>query len=220
MAMHSPATTAPAQTRSAPPSGAVAIVASAGGIPALIELLAELPRGFALPVFVTLHLARGPSLVPDILAWHSALAVDWAIEGEQPRCGHVYLAPPGTSLTIGANGLALAALPPISASWLGTCDRLIDSVAAVYGPHSVAIVLSGMMPAGIQGLRAIRACGGITMAQNDASSAYFDMPCAAIDFGKADIVLPPSRLASALQVIAEQWAISAHASQANTSACD
>jgi chemotaxis response regulator CheB len=174
-------------------------------------LFAKLPRGFGLPVFVAQHLRRGRSPLADILAWHSALAIGWAAEGEQPTSGHVYLAPPGTSLTIGANGLALTALPPISASWLGTCDQLIDSVAAAYGPRSIAIVLSGMMPAGIRGLRAVRARGGITMAQNDASSAYFDMPCAAIDFGKADIILPPSRLAGALQVIAEQWTTPAKA---------
>jgi chemotaxis response regulator CheB len=113
--------------------------------------------------------------------------------------------------------LGLTALPAASASWLGTCDQLINSVAAVYGPRSIAIVLSGMMAAGICGLRTIRAHGGITMAQNDASSAYFDMPCAAIDFGKADIVLPPSRLAGALQVIAEEWATSVRSGDAQPS---
>jgi chemotaxis response regulator CheB len=191
-------------------NGAVAIVGSAGGIPALIELLAKLPCGFRLPLFVTQHLRRGPSLLVDVLARRSALVVGWAVEGEQPRGGHVYLAPPGTSLTIGASGLGLTALPPNSASWLGTCDQLINSVAACYGRRSIAIVLSGMMPAGIRGLRAVRAHGGITMAQNNASSTHFDMPCAAIDFGKADIILPPSRLAGALQVIAEEWATSAN----------
>jgi chemotaxis response regulator CheB len=205
---HSPATTTPTSTRSHR-SGAVAIIASAGGIPALIELFAKLPRGFGLPLFVTQHIRRGPSLLADIFARHCLLAVSWAAEGEQPTGGHVYLAPPGTGLTIGASGFVLSALPAASTSWLGTCDELMDSVAAVYGPRSIAIVLSGMMPAGIHGLRAVRAHGGITMAQNDASSAYFDMPRAAIDFGKADIVLPPSRLAGALQVIAEQWAIPA-----------
>jgi len=210
MALHSPATTTPTSTRSHP-SGAVAIIASAGGIPALIELFAKLPRTFGLPLLVAQHVGRGPSLLVDILARHSALAVSWAAEGEQPAGGHVYLAPPGTGLTIGASGFVLSALPATSASWLGTCDDLMKSVAAVYGPRSIAIVLSGMMTAGIHGLRAVRAHGGITMAQNDTSSAHFDMPCAAIDFGKADIVLPPSRLAGALQVIAEQWAMRPHA---------
>jgi chemotaxis response regulator CheB len=210
MAMHSPATTSPAPTRSHS-NGAVAIIASAGGIAALIELLTRLPRDFALPLFVAQHAGRGPSFLVDIFARHAALAVSWAAEGEQPTGGHVYLAPPGTSLTIGASGFVLSALPAASASWLSTCDRLIDSVAAAYGARSIAVVLSGMMAAGIHGLRAVRAQGGITMAQNDASSAYFDMPCAAIDFGKADIILSPSRLAGALQVIAEQWSTPANA---------
>src|SRR5262245_3900795 len=195
--MRSPHKTATARTRSSPPTGAVAIVGSAGGIPALIDLLRELPRSFGLPVFVTQHLRRGPSVLPQILAWRSVLTVGWAAEGEEPKCGHVHVAPPGTCLKVAANGLAVRDLPPASASWLGACDQLIDSVAAVYGPRCVAIVLSGMMPAGIRGLRAVRARGGITMAQKGASSMYFDMPHAAVDLGKADIVLTPLRLAGA-----------------------
>jgi two-component system, chemotaxis family, protein-glutamate methylesterase/glutaminase len=78
-------------------------------------------------------------------------------------------------------------------------------MAAIYGSRTVGVVLSGMLSAGVRGLRAVRACGGFAMAQVRGSSGCFDMPSAAIDFGKAEIVLPPERLALALTIIAEEW---------------
>jgi two-component system CheB/CheR fusion protein len=53
----------------------------------------------------------------------------------------------------------------------------------------------------MSGMRDITAEGGLTMAQNESSSSFFDMPCAAVDFGKADIVLSPNELGRALSVL-------------------
>lgn len=191
--------------RSSRPRGAVAIVASAGGIRALIALLRSLPDGFPLPIFVAQHLRRGPSGLDAILARHCALSVGWAADGAQPREGHVYLVPPGKRLRISAAGFHLSQLPPASSSWLGSGDNLIDSVAALYGARSIAIALSGAMPAGVNGLRAVKACGGFAIAQDRASSESFEMPSAAIDFAKAEIVMPPERMASVMNIIAQSW---------------
>ena len=61
------------------------------------------------------------------------------------------------------------------------------------------------MPASVNGLRAIRACGGLAMAQDRVSSSCFEMPAPAIDFAKADIVMPPARMAGVLTIIADGW---------------
>jgi chemotaxis response regulator CheB len=183
----------------------VGIVASAGGIPALIELLGLLPRDFALPVIVAQHLPRGRSILPTILSWRSALHFSWAVTGEQPSPGCAYFVPPGISLRVSAAGFLLSPLDAPASSWLACGDHLITSLAALYGARTAAIVLSGMLPAGIEGLRAVKACGGITMAQKETSASYFDMPRAAIDFGKADFVTSPARMAAALTVAAEHW---------------
>jgi chemotaxis response regulator CheB len=108
-------------------------------------------------------------------------------------------------LAVTAAGFELSALAPGSSSWLGCGDHLMKSLVAIYGPRAVGIVLSGMLPAGVDGMRAIKACGGFTMAQDRISSDYFDMPAAAIDFGKAELVMSPPRMASALGIIAEGW---------------
>jgi len=127
------------------------------------------------------------------------------VRAGQPLGGCVYLVPPGMRLAVTALGFELSPLAPGSASWLGCGDHLINSLVALYGSRSVGVVLSGMLPAGVGGLRAIKACGGFAMAQDRISSDHFDMPAAAIDFGKAEIVMPPERLAFALTIIAEAW---------------
>jgi len=78
-------------------------------------------------------------------------------------------------------------------------------VAAIYGARGIGIVLSGMMPTGVKGLRALKACGGFALAQDRTSSGWFEMPSAAIDFAKAEIVMPPERMASVLTIIAQSW---------------
>jgi two-component system, chemotaxis family, protein-glutamate methylesterase/glutaminase len=186
-------------------AGAVAIVASAGGIPALVSLLGSLPYTFPLPIFVAQHLARGPSGLDIILGRYCPLSVTWAVHGNQPRKGQVYLVPPGMRLSIAAAGFHVSRLAPSSSSWLASGDHLISSVAVLYGARSIGIVLSGTMQAGIEGLRAVKACGGFAIAQDRTSSEWFEMPSAAIDLAKAEIVMPPQRMASMLNIIAEWW---------------
>jgi chemotaxis response regulator CheB len=185
--------------------GAVAIVASAGGIGALVDFVHQLRPAFPLPIFVAQHLPRAPSCLDAVLARHSPLRVAWAAEGDCPDSGGIYLVPPGMSMRVLASGLELSALAPPSSSWLASGDRLIESMVGVHGSRSIGIVLSGMLPAAVSGLRTIRAAGGFTLAQSRLSSGYFDMPAAAIDFGKADIILPPARMTLALGIIADSW---------------
>jgi two-component system chemotaxis response regulator CheB len=186
-------------------AGAVAIVASAGGIPALIELLSGLPSTFPLPIFVSQHLPRGASELDRILAWRCALPVRWAHTGANIQEYGIHLACPGTGIHVTPGGMELETLDKPSTSWLASGDRMIESVHAVYGPRTVAIVLSGALPAGVDGIRLVKAGGGITMAQDRRSAIAFAMPSAAIDLGKAEIVCAPGQMARMLALIAEDW---------------
>lgn len=185
--------------------GAIAVVASAGGIPALIELLSGLEETFPLPIFVAQHLPRLPSQLDLILSRKCRLPVQWAQQGKYDRSKGVHLAYPGTSLRLTPRGIEIdvLALPP--ASWLASGDRMIESMVALFGSRSIAIVLSGMLPAGVEGIRAVRWGGGITMAQDRVSAINFEMPSAAIDFGRAEIVCSPSQMAKVLTLIAQDW---------------
>jgi len=180
-------------------------VASAGGISALIELLGDLDRPFALPVFIAQHLSRSaPSILPSILTWHSGCTAKWAEQDENPKPGVVYVLPPKTGMEVRNGNLNIRQLGDDARNWLEVPDQLLRSLSNCYGSTAVGVVLSGMLATGLQGLRAIRSRGGITMAQNEKSSGFFEMPQAAIDLGRAEIVLSPRRLAQALNVLAEQ----------------
>jgi chemotaxis response regulator CheB len=180
----------------------VAIVASAGGIPALIELLRAAPNPAPFPLFVLQHLHRRlTTRLVDVLRWHTAQRVEWAVDGAAPECGTTYVCPPACGLRVSQHGLEVLGLPDSARSWLVCPDALFASVASSYGAGSVGIVLSGMLPVGLRGMRDITAQGGLAMAQNESSSAFFEMPGAAVDFGRADIVLSPPALGRALSVL-------------------
>jgi two-component system chemotaxis response regulator CheB len=183
----------------------VIIIGSAGGIPALIELFGLLPCGLPFPIIVAQHLGRTASNLDIILSARSGLDIRWASEGKQPERGQIYLVPPGMGLQIDLRGFSLTPLGTGAATWLGAVDLTLKSVAAHCGRRTVAIVLSGSMAAGIEGFRQVNFVGGVTMAQSQSTSEMFEMPSAAIDFGKAEIVASPKRMAAIIEVIAHQW---------------
>lgn len=186
--------------------GAVAIVASAGGIPALLELLSGLKETFPLPIFVAQHLPRRDSELDRILSRKCRLPVQWARGGGYKRLSGVHLAYPGEGIRLTPGRIEVDVLPLSPTSWLASGDRMIESLFSLFGSRTIAIVLSGMLPAGVEGIRAVRGGGGITMAQDRRSASNFEMPSAAIDLGKAEFVCSPRRMAQVLTSIAEDWA--------------
>jgi len=201
--LHSP--TGPQRLCSDGPPGAIIIVGSTGGVPALIELFGLLPCGLPFPVIVVQHLARTGSNLDSFLSTRSGQDIRWASEGKRPERGQIYLVPPGMALQINRQGFSLTPLGTGAATWLGAVDQTLKSVAAHCGRRTVAIVLSGSMAAGIEGFRQVNIVGGITMAQSQSTSEMFEMPSAAIDFGKAEIVASPKMMAAIIEVIAAQW---------------
>jgi two-component system chemotaxis response regulator CheB len=82
-------------------------------------------------------------------------------------------------------------------------DALFESIAAVAGRTGVAVVLSGMGTDGAAGAAAVRARGGLTIAQDRESSAVYGMPKAAIDLGVGAVLSPGEIAASLLALIHE-----------------
>lgn len=183
--------------------GAVLLGASAGGVRATGEILARLPADFPLPILLVLHLSPTlPSRLVEVLRFRTGLAVSWARSGETPLPGNVYVAPPDRHLLLGADRrLALWDSPP-RARWRPAVDMLFESAASSLGAAAIGVVLSGSLHDGMRGMAAIRRAGGLTIAQSEKSCDHFDMPSAAIDWGGADIILPPAKIAEALIVAA------------------
>jgi two-component system, chemotaxis family, protein-glutamate methylesterase/glutaminase len=186
------------------PYSIVVIGGSAGGIPALISLLSALPASFPLPILVVQHLsAEAPSHLPAVIGRRTALAAKWANHGEPARARTVYFAPPNRHLLVGPDfRIALSSAARVD-YWRPSVDLLFTSAATVCGSGVIAIVLSGAMWDGAKGIDAVAKHGGITIVQDETTSSHFDMPAAAVDFGRADVIMSPLRIAAALRVLTE-----------------
>ena len=177
----------------------IALTASAGGLKALSTLLAALPPDFPAALVIVQHLSpRQPSLMAHILERRIALSVTQAQDGDTLRPGHVYLAPPDRHLLVGPGGtLSLTQTGKVHFV-RPSGDVLLESVAASCGPSAIAVILTGGDGDGAAGLKAVKDAGGITLAQDEASSEMFSMPRTAIATGAVDFILPLDEIAPKL----------------------
>ena len=77
-------------------------------------------------------------------------------------------------------------------------DYFLRSLAEDRRGRAVGVILSGTASDGTQGLKAIKAEGGITFAQDEQSAKYDGMPHSAVMSGFVDCVLPPEGIAREL----------------------
>lgn len=186
----------PAVTRSgetAHPGGrrtaVVAICASTGGPPALASLLAALPAGFRLPILVVQHMADG--FLDGLIGWlgtRAALPVRPARDGVPLESG-VWFAPEHAHLVVDERRRTVFDAESIAGYHRPAADVLFTSMAAAVGAGAVSVVLTGMGSDGADGTAAVRAAGGLTIAQDRETSAIFGMPRAAAEQG-AELILP------------------------------
>ncbi len=177
----------------------VALVASAGGLKAISTLLAALPADFPVPFVVVQHLSPSqPSLMADILSRRIALPVTQAEEGDTLRPGHVYLAPPGQHLVVTRQKTLSLTLTEKVHHSRPSGNVLFESVAACFGVGAVAVILTGGDGDGATGLKSVKDAGGVTIAQDEASSEQFSMPRTAIATGGVDHILTLDAIAPML----------------------
>jgi len=176
-----------------------AIASSTGGPQALAEILPALPPGFPCPVLVAQHISDGFAQgMADWLGSLCKLPVRLARDGDLLAPGTIHIAPSEQHLAVGAaQRLVLRARAP-GDLYRPSCDVLLASVAAAFGARATGIILTGMGHDGAAGLAAIRAAGGSTLAQDEASSVIFGMNRVAIERGAAQRVLPLSAMAAAM----------------------
>jgi two-component system chemotaxis response regulator CheB len=141
----------------------------------------------------------GPSLLPRILARRTPLAVKLASEGEELRPGTVYLAPADQHLVIEARR-RLAFTDGRRIRFVrSSANPLLESAAEVLGGRVIAVVLTGGGADATDGVQAVKAAGGVVIAQDRATSQVFGMPRSAIETGAVDYVLPLDEIAPTLR---------------------
>jgi two-component system chemotaxis response regulator CheB len=177
----------------------VAVAASAGGLNALSQLLAALPKDFPAAVVVVQHLdPRHRSLMADILSRRTALEVRQAEEDDELSPGTVYIAPPNRHLLVNPEGTLTLAQSELVHFVRPSADLLFESVAASFKHRAIGVVLSGTGSDGSMGVQAIKKMGGTVIAQDEATSEFFGMPNSAIQTGSVDFILPLKEIPSAL----------------------
>jgi PAS domain S-box-containing protein len=178
----------------------VGVGASAGGLEAFRVLLESLPVDTGLAFVIIQHLATSQeSMLTDILSRFTSMPVLQVEDGMQVEVNHVYVIPPGSTMTLVNGSLKLhpkgKSLRPI--------DAFLISLANERKTQAIGVVLSGTGSDGTEGLKAIKAEGGITFAQDLPSSQYQGMPQSAISAETVDFVLSPDNIAKELAKIAK-----------------
>lgn len=189
----------------ATPQYVLAIGTSAGGMNALQRLFRLIPDAFPWPIVVVQHLAPDrETLLPDILARSSKLDIKLAQAGDRLKPHTVYIAPPSHHLVLNHDRtLALNDAPAVHFS-RPSIDTLFTSLAEVCGQDAIAIILTGANVDGADGIKAIKAKGGLTIAQSPDTAEVSSMPRAAIQTGAIDHVLDLEDIAEKLIQLARQ----------------
>jgi two-component system chemotaxis response regulator CheB len=180
----------------APPAGgeaAVAIAASTGGPRALSKVLRALPPNLGAAVLIVQHMPPGfTSTLAARLSGEASLPVVEASGGESVVPDRVWLAPGDFHMRVRRIERTVKITLDQRESIWGTrpaADALFPSVAEAFGERSVGVVLTGMGRDGANGLAAIRASGGRTIAQDEATSVVYGMPGRAVEQGAAQHVV-------------------------------
>lgn len=176
----------------------VAIGASAGGVEALRQVAATLPKEFPACVLVVLHLpAHSHSVLPDILSREGPLPASHAVANQPLAAGRILVAPPDHHMVLrdGRIGLTDDALDH---GHRPAVDVLFRSVADAVGPAAVGVVLSGILDDGAAGLAAIAARGGAVVVQDPHDAQYSAMPSHALARTPSALAVPTADIGAVL----------------------
>ncbi len=176
----------------------VGIGASAGGLEACTKLLEHLPPDTGMAFVLVQHLAPAKdSILAELLSKATSMPVHEVQDGMTVEPDHVYVIPPNTVLAIFHSKLRV--LPRVEPHGHHLpVDSFFQSLAEDQAQNAVGIILSGTGSDGSLGIRAIKAEGGIVLAQDEQSAKYNGMPKSAAATGTVDFILSPEKIAAEL----------------------
>lgn len=187
--------------RTGKPAAIVGFGASAGGLEAFSTLLTHLNDNLGMAYVLVMHLSPNhKSSLAEILQQRTRMKVVTVKDGMGVKMNHVYVIPPNTSMSIVDGHLKLAPRD-VTANGNFAVDYFLTALASVYKNNSIGVILSGAATDGTLGLKAIKAEGGITFAQDD-TAKFTGMPKSAYESGYADFILSPQGIARELETLA------------------
>src|SRR5438445_6570686 len=188
---------APVSARPAASSGldqrfpVVVLAASTGGPATVMRIAPGFTRDFPAAVILVQHMPAAFTTQYAVqLAEFTEIRVKEAEANESLQPGTLYICPGGQHLRITPTGrIQLDGTTGRISGYLPNIDVTMESVAAFAGALSIGAVLTGMGNDGAAGAIAIKAAGGLVLAQDEATAVIFGMPAEAIKAGAVDQVL-------------------------------
>ncbi|HEY8256233.1 MAG TPA: chemotaxis-specific protein-glutamate methyltransferase CheB [Gemmatimonadales bacterium] len=175
------------------------IGASTGGPAAVQSILQELPATFPIPVIVVQHMPEGfTGPFAQRLNSLARIRVTEATEGYRLAAGRAVVAPAGQHLRVSPGLAVTLSRSPSDAKHMPSIDVTLRSAARSRPGRVLGILLTGMGEDGADGLATVRAGGGLTIAESEASCVVYGMPRAAVARGAVNWVMPLSGIAALL----------------------
>ena len=176
-----------------PPRRVIAVGISTGGPNALQYMLSQIPGDFLSTIIVVQHMPEGfTEMFAKRLDECCALEVHEARSGDLLIAGRVLICPGNRHIMVRrmprGDMVVLSDGPPVNGH-RPSADVLFHSVAQEFGLTAVGVLMTGMGEDGAEGLGAIKAAGGMTIAQSEESCVVSGMPRAAILKGYANKVI-------------------------------
>jgi len=177
----------------------VGVGASAGGLEALLAMFASMEQTGRMAYIVAQHMAKDghDALMVRLMARGSTLPVVLAQEGVLLTADTVFLIPAGKDGRVAEGRLCLTT-PVVGSVSTPSVNVLFQSIAESQQSNGAGVVLSGTGSDGALGCRAIRARGGVTIAQDPHEAKFDGMPLAAVALQQTDRVLPAAQIAAQL----------------------
>jgi len=173
----------------------VVIGASAGGPQALQEIITGLPVNFPLPILIVQHIDAG--FAAGFTVWLQEITgkkITLAKDGTDLAKGGIFLPPGDHHLGVGPDGKISLSKDPPERNLRPSVSFLFRSAIRVFGNRVLGILLTGMGSDGAKELTLIREAGGITIAQDMATSLVHGMPGEAIRMGGAMHIFSPNQI--------------------------
>jgi two-component system chemotaxis response regulator CheB len=176
----------------------VGIAASAGGPGALATLLGRFGPDFPGCFALVQHLPKGftPAFA-EFLRSRTSLEVIVADGPVAVRPGAIVLSSDRHLIALDRDHFDARSDAAVR-GFRPSANVLFESLARTHGKNAVGVILSGIGDDGVAGLSAMRKAGALTVAQDQATSAVFGMPRAAIECGAAELVRPIGAIADEL----------------------
>lgn len=173
----------------------VGIGASAGGLDAFKKLLKVIPENSGMAYVLVQHLdPNHDSILTELLQKVTKIPVLEISDEIKVEPNHIYVIPSNKMMVANDGVLHLTPRDTNKTKLNLPIDLFFNSLAEVHQNHAIGVILSGTGSDGTAGLKSIKENGGITVAQNEQTAAYYSMPDSAIKANVVDFILSPEEM--------------------------